>query len=240
MIHADHQWMAEQLFRVYINRSVKKHFYSVEINASRLTLNNEFPVVLLPNHNTWWDGFFAYLTSRDIFNLPIYLMMTEEQLQNYPFFSRVGAYSINLKQKKQMLSSLKYTTDLLNTGKRKLVCVFPQGELKPYNPAAISYKRGIRWIGEKLQRKINIIPLAIRIEFLDQQRPQVFLLPGKNIIADAASFPDTAHLEAVHQDLLYTLENDIRSGTQYTPLLEGKNSVHESYSKIARSIGWKS
>ena len=218
---------------------MKKHFYSVYRWGTLPQIQNDLPVILLPNHNTWWDGFFAYLITSNVLSRPIYLMMTEEQLQNYPFFSRVGAYSINLKNKKRMLDSLDYTHKILMADDDKAVCIFPEGELKPYDAESIEYKRGIQWIMQRLQREVNIVQLAIRIEFLDQQSPEVFIRLGNSMVASSDSFPDLSNLELQHGQLLNELETGIQSGDKGEILLDGKSSIHEAYSKVATAIGWK-
>jgi hypothetical protein len=218
---------------------MKKHFYSVHLYGEVPQIQDDLPVILLPNHNTWWDGFFAYLITSNVLSRPIYLMMTEEQLQNYPFFSRVGAYSINLKNRKRMLDSLDYTHKILMGYDRKAVCIFPEGELKCYHVGSMEYKRGIQWIMQRLQREVNLVQMAIRIEFLEQQRPEVFIKLGDAVVAGSDSFPGLDNLESRHAQLLSSLENKIQSGQKGEMLLHGKSSIHEAYSKVASAIGWK-
>lgn len=239
MIEAKHQYWAEMLFRFYVLRSMKKHFYAIYRSGEVPPIQNELPVILLPNHNTWWDGFLAYLITSNVLGRPIYLMMTEEQLQNYPFFSRVGAYSISLKNKKRMLDSLEYTHKILQEDNKAAVCIFPEGELKPYDAESIEYKRGIQWIMERLQREVNILQIAIRIEFLNQQRPEAVLRFGDSMIAGPDSYPDLDSLERQHEELLKELETAIHSEDKGERLLSGKNSIHEIYSKVAAAIDGK-
>ena len=74
------------------------------------------------------------------------------------------------------MTSLKYTLELLNqsTTPRSMICIFPQGELQPWDPQNIKFKPGIDWLINKYQNPINLVPLAIRPEFLDDQLPHLF------------------------------------------------------------------
>ena len=131
MIEAKHIFWAEKLFQFYIFRLLKKHFHAFHLLGEIPKIDPNIPVILIPNHSTWWDGFFFYLLNRKLFKRTIYLMMLESQLSKYHFFSKVGAYSVAPENPKKILQSLRYTIGLLkkHTDKKPIICIFPQGEM---------------------------------------------------------------------------------------------------------------
>ena len=112
------------------------------------------------------------------FRRTAYLMMLERQLSKYKFFTKIGAYSIEPESRGSVIESLEYTVALLNQ-EMSLVSVFPQGQLLPWYTRPLGYKRGVEWILRKYGNPVTVLPLAIRAEFLGEQRPSVFFLFGE-------------------------------------------------------------
>jgi len=231
MIEAKHSRWANYIFDLYIMRLLKRHFFGFHLLGKLPETDPTIPILLIPNHNTWWDGFLVYLLNKTVLHRKLYLMMLEEQLSKYRFFSRVGAYSVNPHSPKSTLGSLKYTLELLQRDK-SMVCIFPQGELKPWHVHPIKLKRGIDWIFRNLDHPVNILPLAMRIEFLNQQRPDVFFLPGENYIIQSNTFQGKQWLENIMENLLTEIDTLISSGAEGRLLLSGGQSINERWGSL--------
>ena len=188
MIRAQHRLWADFIFQPYLFWLFRRHFHTIQVLGGHPKIPSHLPLLLLPNHSTWWDGFFVYLLNKRIFHRTAYLMMLEEQLSKYRFFTKIGAYSIEPKHRQGIFESLEYTLEVLNQG-TPLVSIFPQGELLPWHTRPLGYKRGVEWILRAYRKPIAVLPLAIRTEFLGEKRPKVFFLFG-----DVHAFdPDTFH-----------------------------------------------
>ena len=177
MIRAKHRLWADLIFQPYLTWLFKRHFHTIQLLGAPPEIPNDLPLLLLPNHSTWWDGFFVYLLNKRIFRRTAYLMMLEEQLSKYRFFAKIGAYSIEPGNRRGIVESLEYTLGLLNE-RMSLVSVFPQGELLPWHTRPLGYKRGVEWILQRYGKPIAVLPLAIRAEFLGERLPSVFFLFG--------------------------------------------------------------
>jgi len=201
----------------------------------------KIPLILVPNHSTWWDGFFVYLLNVMIFNRPLYLMMTDRQLQAFPFFAKVGAYSIPEQWSKEMVKSLQYTLDILSdqTKSAPLICIFPQGKLVPWSKRPLEYKKGLEWILKRYPGEVSVLPLAIKATFGEEQHPEVFFLFGESGFTRGANFPGTAWLEDREIVLLDNLTSMISEQKESTVLLEGKKSIHHRYRQFKQRIGWR-
>lgn len=208
MIRAQHRLWADIIFQPYLARLFKRHFHEIQLLGELPEIPDHLPLLLLPNHSTWWDGFFVYLLNKRIFHRTAYLMMLETQLSKYKFFRKIGAYSIEPENRRGVIESLEYTVELLNR-EMSLVSVFPQGQLLPWHTRPLGYKRGVEWILQKYQKSVTVLPLAIRTEFLGEKRPSVFFFCGNVTPCDAETFSGMDWLEETETELLDNLASKI-------------------------------
>ena len=201
MIRAQHRLWADMIFQPYLTLLFKRNFHEIQLLGTFPKIPNDLPVLLLPNHSTWWDGFFVYLLNKRIFRRTTYLMMLEKQLSKYKFFTKIGAYSIEPENRRSIIESLEYTVELLNQ-EMVLVSVFPQGQLLPWHTRPLNYKRGVEWILRKYGKPVTVLPLAMRAEFLGEKRPSVFFLFGPVTSLDARTFQGMDWLEQAETTLL--------------------------------------
>ncbi len=204
MIRAQHRLWADFIFQPYLTWLFRRHFHTIQVLGALPEIPSHLPVLLLPNHSTWWDGFFVYLLNKRIFQRTAYLMMLEEQLSKYKFFAKLGAYSIEPKHRQGIVESLEYTVEVLNQG-TPLVSIFPQGELLPWHTRPLGYKRGIERILRAYGKQIAVLPLGIRTEFLGEKRPKVFFLFGDVYSCDPDTFYGMDWLEKTENVLLEDL-----------------------------------
>ena len=201
MIRAQRRLWADIIFQPYLTWLFKRNFHEIQLLGTPPKTPDDLPVLLLPNHSTWWDGFFVYLLNKKIFRRTAYLMMLEKQLSKYKFFAKIGAYSIEPENKRSVLESLEYTVELLNQ-EMPLITVFPQGQLLPWHTRPLGYRRGVEWILRKYGNPVTVLPLAIRTEFLGEKRPSVFFLFGDLHVFDAETFQGIDWLEQTETAVL--------------------------------------
>lgn len=188
MIRANHKNWADRAFGIYIRGQFRKHFHAFHLLGTEPMVDENLPLILVPNHSSWWDGFFVYHLNKTFFQRKLYLMMLESQLKRYPFFQKLGAFSIDQKNPKKILDSLKYSTlSLKMEGNNCLLTIFPQGELLP-DYAALKLNNGLEKVISWYGAKLNVLPLSMKIIHLKEQRPQFFFSFGKNIIASKNDF----------------------------------------------------
>lgn len=207
------------VFRPYVYGLMKRHFASINLLGELPEIDPKYPLLLVPNHSTWWDGFFVYLLNDRIFHREPYLMMSEKQLQRYPFFARLGVYSV---AQKSVFSSLRYSVRILESDQNVMLCMFPQGELTLWDARPLNYKRGVEWILSQYGERVNLLPLAIKTAFTDQKKPETFVLLDQNYVFDQASFPGIDWLERRETKLLEDLRNRILHKEREQVLLQNK------------------
>ena len=228
MIQAEHKRWADWLFRLYLNRLYKQHFYAIYLLDPIPYFDINKPLLLLPNHSSWWDGFFIYLLNNKILQRKIYLMMLEDQLKQNHFFRFLGAYSIKSENSSNVRQSIQYTIDLLNrTEEAPLICFFPQGELQSWNTRPIVFKKGLEFILKRIKTEINLCFLGIRIEFLGEQRPEVFFQFSSVKKINTNNLYSIHDFESEFNLLLDKLGNKIMNGEKGQIIYHGKRSINE-------------
>jgi hypothetical protein len=234
MIKAQHAVWVDGIFHPYVKWLCKRHFHAMHLLGQAPETNPELPLLLLPNHSTWWDGFFVYLLNKKLFRRKPYLMMLEEQLSRYWFFARLGAYSIDPQSSGSIKESLKYSIEILKQKimPKPLLCIFPQGELSPWDKRPLGYKSGAETIMSGYGGRANFLPLAIKTEFLNAQLPEVFFCFGENLIANSNTFAGMQRLQEVEERLLDELSRRITKGEKGTILLSGHQSVNARFNMI--------
>lgn len=234
MIHANHTAWAARIFDPYVKWLCRRHFHALHILGKLPDCDASLPLLLLPNHSTWWDGFFIYLLNQKLFARKTYLMMLEAQLARYQFFSRLGAFSISLDSPGSVRQSLRYTVEILNQNivPRPLLCMFPQGELLPWEKRPLGFKRGVEVVLAAHGSAVNLLPLAIKVEFLQKQLPEAFFLFGENMIAGSNTFIGIPRLQELEESLLGQLSRRISGGEKGMTLLAGVRSVNAAIDSI--------
>lgn len=234
MITAKPSRFHRRVFEIYLARLMKKHFHSLHLTGSLPDLDPQLPLLVLPNHSTWWDGFFAWHLNAKLWQRPFFLMMLESQLKKYSFFRGLGAYGINQDNAKGILQSLRYTVKLLNQHPPPMICIFPQGELLPWGRRPLAYRSGIEWIINKYNQPVNVVQLAIATQFLGEQLPEAFFLFGKAEQLTAKTSPDSRSLSERHELLLDDLQLRIEFGDTGEAVLQGRKSIHRTIDAVFR------
>jgi 1-acyl-sn-glycerol-3-phosphate acyltransferase len=222
----------EKLFSFYNYYLLKRYFYRIHIDGEEIikTFNENLPNLIIANHSNWWDGLIAFYFTKQRWHLNGYVMMDEEQLKNYRFFMRLGAFSVNRLNAKESIQSLKYAISLLKN-KNNTLWIFPQGLLKPNNQRPIRFYRGIGKIIEEIN-PLNILCIALKYEFLMEQRPEVFIkLSNANLILNNNQNPKDIvnKLESHLTNELDKMKHEINNQNTeiYKTIVYGKNSVNK-------------
>jgi len=213
MIEAKHNKFLRKMFNFYINNLLKKHFHKFYVVGSLPEKVIDKSLLVLPNHFSWWDGFFVDLIYRKFFNeYKIYMMVLEETVKTYWVFNRIGAFSINQSSPKDILKSFDYAKDLL-AGRKNFVVIFPQGELRPYS-TNVEIKRGVIELILKDKKDFQLIFLAMKIQFENEKKPNVYFRFSE--IKNSSEYADNP--EKLKDDFLknlISLENDITHSNKF-------------------------
>jgi len=168
--------IAAWFFDLYLNRLIKSDFNSWHILRYPENIDTNLPVILTPNHISWWDGFFAWKLNNILFQKPFKLLMLEKELKKVRYFQKLGAFSINPDSPKKILQTLSFIDDLLN--ENVFLVYYPQGKIAATS-AEIVLTRGLTKVTSS--QTVQILPLYTAIESLNTRKPNVFFTFGKII-----------------------------------------------------------
>ena len=235
MIKANENKLAEKFFSIYTRSALRKHFNSIQIDGEENFLNrSNNPAIIYSNHSNWWDGLIAYYLSRSRWNINAYLMMDEEQMQKYAFFRWIGAFSVNRSMANEAMESVNYAASLLKNN-NAVLWIYPQGLMQPNDYRPIKFYSGISRIVGKLEG-VNLIPMAMRYEFLLEQRPDVFVQIGKvKPYQKPGEIKDlTIELQTQLLNELGVLQDRVINGNldEFKVILRGKSSTNKNIDKF--------
>lgn len=172
-------WVASMFFF----NMLQNRFYAFRYRGEENYFDGgtDVPTILFAPHSNWWDGIVFYNTTHRIFHKEIRLMV--EELNRFPLLRRGGAYSVNKKSAQSAMKALQYSVDVVGDI-RNMLCIFPQGIIRPPHYRPIEFQTGLAYIAEnavKRYGKVNLIPMAVDYCFFRDNRPEVIVEFGKRI-----------------------------------------------------------
>lgn len=166
MIESRHSKINKWLLNIYINHILKSDFSGVKITGN--VEPDDRPLLLVPNHFSWWDGFFMWYLNQKVLKKQFHIMMLESELRKHMFFAKIGAFSI-CPNTRSIVQSINFCQQVLNKPNNMLV-MYPQGELQSQHHSGVVFRKGIERIltsGENVQ----IVFAACLTDYFTQRRP---------------------------------------------------------------------
>ncbi|MEQ8579811.1 MAG: lysophospholipid acyltransferase family protein [Balneola sp.] len=158
------------------------------------------------NHNLWWDGLLPLYLSRNVFHQTARAFMEDKQMRKHRFFSKIGAFSINLSDPRSTLRSLRFAIDSLNKPNSSLY-IYPEGEITPVSASKPEFKKGMAWLYQNTDIEIDFVPIAFYSHSFRDSKPELYINIGKRSEIDRSLAKDelTSRFEEdVHQLLIET------------------------------------
>lgn len=106
-------------------------------------------------------------------------MMETRQLKRYPFFRRLGVFSINPSSPRSSMQSMRYAVESMNRENASLY-IYPEGKIVPFTAEKPEFEKGIGWLAKKVP-DADIVPIAVYIHTKESDRPCLEILIGESI-----------------------------------------------------------
>jgi len=171
MIKARHHFYIYPFFQRYTLRKLRKKFSGLELVGE--FYDDGLPVLLLANHISWWDGFWAMYLNLKVLHRKFHFMMLESQLKKHWYFNHSGGFSVR-RNSRSIIESLDYTSELLSDPKN-MVLLFPQGELHSLYDTEVRFEKGLKRILQNTDTSFKIVFSANLPEYFDNPRPALYL-----------------------------------------------------------------
>lgn len=169
MIKARHHWFFTPFFNWYVRSILKRDFYKIEVIGQWKPVAES--AIIIGNHFSWWDGFWALWLNNQFLHKRLHVMMLEDQLKPRRFLSKAGAYSIK-PGSRSVVESLKYSVELLNDPQNAIV-IYPQGKIFSMHKTSFEFEKGIERI-VKQSEPGQLLLYAAFVDYFSNRKPTLF------------------------------------------------------------------
>ncbi len=170
----------------YLRLRLRWRFHNVVIRGLPYLQNlpHDRPVIAFSNHINWWDGLMVFLLTRCARHKNFYCIMSDEQIAQYPYLKRLGAFSIDLENPLRAAGVVRFAVRLLQK-RSTLLWLFPQGEMSsPHQP--LQLRTGANYLATQANGA-QMLPVAFRYEFFHGNKPHALIEIGQPFSAHESS-----------------------------------------------------
>ncbi|QUV85650.1 lysophospholipid acyltransferase family protein [Chloracidobacterium aggregatum] len=243
MLPAQPSPLFQRVVHAYNQHLLRRAFHAVWWRGVDVfTAEPRRPLLIYANHPGWWDPLLAFFvvrrTGRDG-----YMMGEETTLRTFRFFRWMGGFSVNRADARDVARSIRYASERLAAPSTAL-WIFPQGEIVPPDKRPLTFLPGAAHILRRTTACIAV-PTAIRYEFHDQPRPEVFLDFGPGELIRGAEVHDitalTCHLQARLTERMDALRDAVweRRPEGFSLALRGQPSISDRYAAVVARLTGK-
>ena len=161
-------------FRLMQKNRLQQAFHKLYVKSGYMP--NE--AIFIVNHSGWWDALVLFELEQKQQIPPVYTMIDDAMLQQYPIFSKNGAFPVQLHDEEQALKAFQYADLLLTEGKS--IALFPQGTATHQEERPLQLAPSVIRLFE-LCRDIPIVPVSIYYTHRDVQKGEIWVALGDPI-----------------------------------------------------------
>ncbi|MAO78171.1 MAG: hypothetical protein CL671_06135 [Balneola sp.] len=169
-------------FDLYTRWLLRRRFKNIFIKQD-YEPDTDAKTVYYMNHNLWWDGLLPLFLSRNVFHQTARAFMEDKQMRKHRFFSKIGAFSINLSDPRSTLRSLRFAIDSLKKLNSSLY-IFPEGEITPVSASKPEFKKGLSWLYQNADKEIDFVPIAFYFHTFRDSKPELYINIGAAMTID--------------------------------------------------------
>lgn len=172
------------------------------------------PLLVVANHTSWWDALYVLVLSQRLLGVDGYAFMEGDNLRKLPFFAKVGAFGVDTRVPGDAAAGVRHAARLLDRPGR-VVWIFPQGHERPITERPLAFQPGARIIA-RVARTARTVPLALRYEFGEDERPTAWASLGPPLGTVEATARDAhAHQARAVEQELDRIEHAIRAAAPH-------------------------
>jgi hypothetical protein len=171
MIYPRQRLLAVRLLDAYTELICRTDFAGLRFQAETPPPPDR-SLLLMANHSTWWDGFWAWQLNRKLkgWHRRFHALMLEAQLRRLWFFHYVGCFSIRPGHR-SALESMQVAARLLQSPENMLL-YFPQGKIESQHLGVPSFQKGVEKLLSKVPACCPVFGVFL-IDYGSRRRPTV-------------------------------------------------------------------
>lgn len=171
MIPAKKSKQFDYFFHQFNKRFLRFHFKGIYYAMGEHASLPPSPALYIVNHSTWWDALVVFHLNQVITKQESYVMMHEKGIREFPFFRKIGAFSVNRDNPKDIVRSMNYAKERLKDG--KTLWLFPQGDERHLEIRPLGFLPGAVHITKNTD--IPIVPVCLYYTFTGERKPEVYI-----------------------------------------------------------------
>ncbi|MCS6773723.1 MAG: lysophospholipid acyltransferase family protein [Anaerolineae bacterium] len=229
------------IYYLLVRSALQSSFCGVFLRQATPDPDGDAPVILYGNHSSWWDAYVPMALNEMRWRRDGYVMVEDTQLSRYQFFRFCGGFSVNRSDPRSAVETLRYAVDLLTEKPRRLLLIFPQGEIRANDVRPLRFYTGAAHIARRIVERTGqcmLYPMALRYEFIGEQKPHAFMSIARPLIVTRQECPEpralNARMEAALTETLDALREDIIAYRfeGFECLLEGTWSINRLWDAV--------
>ncbi len=249
MLKVRRSWLYTVWFSWYSRRQFRRYFNSVGVfmQPGVQGMDPGTPVIFFANHAYWWDGFWSPLCTEEFFNQYLHIIIEYQQLSKHRFFTRIGAFSLDRSRPRTLPETIRYAAELLTApaDRQNALWIFPQGRIEHVDIRPLHFYKGTASIIAKVLDKaprVHLVSVVSRIDYLEEQKPELFLSFKEPMTLAPADFPGTEELTLQMQRLTESHLDELgekirnRSFEGLRVVLQGKASINRRVETLRRML----
>ena len=185
-----------------------------KLNIDPIDLKPGHSYILMCNHFSFWDGFWAFYICNKVFMdkgmKKLYIMSLKKQMDKNKWLRHIGSFSID-PGKRSINETFDYAAEILSEP-GNLLLFYPQGKLESMYTRYIKFDEGLYEIVPRIKGDCQLIWSSTTLEFFESVRPTLssqMLDCGTNhdFNFDALKkMVNEFHVKALTRDMRYTEE----------------------------------
>jgi len=201
------------IFDLYVRNLFWRRFKNIAIDQ-QYQPGKESKTIYYLNHTSWWDGLIPFLLNRKLFKQNARALMEDKQMMQHKFFSKIGAFSVNLSEPRAALKSLRYAVDSLKRNNSSLF-IYPEGKIVPFSPKKPEFQKGLGWIAGHTPDS-DIVPIGIYIHTARHDKPELNIKIGPAVTFNSEQSSEDLNLlfEKNMQQILIDLQTKAHSNPE--------------------------
>ncbi len=194
-----------KVFRIYVKFLFKRRFKKVWIRQDYRP-GTESRTVYYLNHHSWWDGIIPLLLNEYLLKQNARALMEDKQMRQYPFFKKIGAFSIDREDPRKAITSLRYAVQSMNRDRASLF-IYPEGKITPVG-SPMNFEGGLAWLQSKIP-EADFVPIGIYMHTIRYDKPELHLHIGNAVTLSKRSSTD--YITKVYEDSLNKILDTLRT-----------------------------
>lgn len=177
----------------------------------------DFPVILVANHESWWDGFLVREVQRWLRPESRYhAVMLRRELDHRPFLRLLGGIGVEPGSLPSGRALLRAMARLRCADPTAVLAYFPQGTVRPTSPRPLHFRGGVIRVAEALA-PVTVLPVGIRLVSGVTPLQEAFLSVGEPLAVPGPGTLTVGLVEAAVTEELDAIDAFIRTHGEDAP-----------------------